>query len=126
MFLRHTAAAFFKNVQEQQELLAPSVQDPVERAAVVAAKLAQFTFYLRTIGKRKMWLALIERVETLDLPVYRELDSRSLQFDELIYGFCAIRPSIKLRGQTSSRGTYLGHAFRSQLGFLAKYRGPMR
>jgi hypothetical protein len=90
-----------KDVQQDHELHASPIQDPVERPAIVAPQLAKFPFDLGAMRKGKVRVILVQEVHALDLPVYGKLNRRLPLVDEVVHRLATIGSAVELRDQTA-------------------------
>lgn len=88
-----------ENMKQHNELLASFVQNPVELAPVVAAKLSQIAIDLGAIGKGEVGIGLVEEIDAFDLSVDGELHRGALPVYVIVDRLGAVRAPIEFRDQ---------------------------
>jgi hypothetical protein len=87
VLVRNRARPLRKELQEHEHIPRPTVEDPIQVVAEVAAQLPEFALDLARVRKSE---PRSEQAESLDLVVYGDLDFRRKGVDRIVYRLCSI------------------------------------
>jgi hypothetical protein len=68
---RYFRGLFLKDVEQNEKIIGPPIENAEQAASVVTAQFSQLTFYLTGVGKRQRRIVFSQIVQAINLQIQR-------------------------------------------------------